>query len=409
MSNKTLSQYCSIGSSKRIFSRETSESGIPFYRGREITDLSQGKKPTTEKYITVEKYKELKKKYYMPQKGDILITAVGTIGNVWQVDTDEPFYYQDSISILIYNFSKNVYPEYIYYFLKSKKVQEFFLMSITNSVQKKLTIALLKNLPLNLPNYSEQKNKTKKLLLIDKKIRINKEIIDILNKKMMLEFKYWFNNFEFPDKEGKAYKSNGGKFEFNNKLNFNIPLDWKVGILNNSKISRIVDVGIDEFKGSKYYFSTSDIIESDYYLNNKITFDTRESRANMQPLSESVWFAKMKNSVKHISFISDSNLLSNVILSTGFTGIEAINNSFAYIHCVINSQYFEHMKDMIATGSTQSSITNSTLKYINLLIPDNQTISRFNEKYKNYIGKIYQLREENTKLRNFRDFLINFL
>ena len=90
-----MSCIADISSSKRIYANEYQEIGIPFYRSKEIIELGHNKKPSIELFISKSRYEEIKDKYGIPKKGDILITAVGTIGETWIVDTDEPFYYKD--------------------------------------------------------------------------------------------------------------------------------------------------------------------------------------------------------------------------------------------------------------------------------------------------------------------------
>ena len=90
-----LGNMCEISSSKRIYAHEYCKDGIPFYRGKEITEKGKGNEISIELYISQERYLELKDKYGVPKIGDILITAVGTIGNIWVVDNDSPFYFKD--------------------------------------------------------------------------------------------------------------------------------------------------------------------------------------------------------------------------------------------------------------------------------------------------------------------------
>ena len=100
----TLSE---IGSSKRIFANEYVSEGIPFYRSKEIRELGNRERPSIELYISYEKYNEIKTKYGLPKKNDILIAAIGaTIGYTWIIDTDSPFYYKDGNLILISNIKK---------------------------------------------------------------------------------------------------------------------------------------------------------------------------------------------------------------------------------------------------------------------------------------------------------------
>lgn len=92
---ENMNSLCTITSSKRIFANEYCEEGVPFYRGKEITELSKGLPISIELNISQKRYEEIKKEFGVPSVGDILITAVGTIGNIWVVSDDRPFYFKD--------------------------------------------------------------------------------------------------------------------------------------------------------------------------------------------------------------------------------------------------------------------------------------------------------------------------
>ena len=90
-----LGSLLEITSSKRIFKDEYVDNGVPFYRTKEIVELSKGNKISLELFISENRYDEIKLKYEIPQIGDILMSAVGTIGVMWTVDTQKPFYFKD--------------------------------------------------------------------------------------------------------------------------------------------------------------------------------------------------------------------------------------------------------------------------------------------------------------------------
>ena len=93
--DEKMYNICTITSSKRIFANEYCEDGIPFYRGKEISELSKGLPISVELSISYDRYEEIKSEFGVPLVGDILITAVGTIGNIWVVNDDKPFYFKD--------------------------------------------------------------------------------------------------------------------------------------------------------------------------------------------------------------------------------------------------------------------------------------------------------------------------
>lgn len=90
-----LDEIAIVKSSKRVYKSDYVDEGIPFYRSKEVIEKSKTIEPITELFITREHYEKLKELTGVPEKGDLLITAVGTIGEIWEVDTEEPFYFKD--------------------------------------------------------------------------------------------------------------------------------------------------------------------------------------------------------------------------------------------------------------------------------------------------------------------------
>lgn len=80
-----LDDLFKVGSAKRVMKAQWQSEGVPFYRGREITKLSSQGCVDNDLFITEELYSEYKDKYGAPSAGDIVITAIGTIGNSYIV------------------------------------------------------------------------------------------------------------------------------------------------------------------------------------------------------------------------------------------------------------------------------------------------------------------------------------
>lgn len=146
-----LENLCDIGSSKRIFLKEYRQKGIPFYRSKEIIELSKGNSINTEIFIDSEKLNEIKNKYGIPRKNDILLTSVGTLGTVYLVQSNDEFYFKDGNLTWFKNF-KNDTNKYIYSFLKSNLGRKAFDEITIGSTQKALTISALKQIKILVPN-----------------------------------------------------------------------------------------------------------------------------------------------------------------------------------------------------------------------------------------------------------------
>ncbi|WP_434303727.1 restriction endonuclease subunit S [Clostridium botulinum] len=144
MKEVRLGDICNIKSSKRIYQSEYTDKGVPFYRGKEISELCRGENPKVELHISRDRYNELESKFGSPKKGDLLITSVGTIGNTWISDGRE-FYYKDgNITQIVDNDRINT--KYFSYLFKSDILKRQYMKGSTGTAQVALTIEKLNNL-----------------------------------------------------------------------------------------------------------------------------------------------------------------------------------------------------------------------------------------------------------------------
>ena len=160
---KKLKYIAEITSSKRIYEYEYVDSGIPFYRGKEITALKNNQKIENFIYISEKRYNELKEKYGVPSKYDILITAVGTVGNAYTIEDDKPFYFKDGNLLWLKDIKE--YPKFVEYLFECNK--NILLNNFFGSVQHALTISRLENLTFYFPPLDEQKRIASALSKID--------------------------------------------------------------------------------------------------------------------------------------------------------------------------------------------------------------------------------------------------
>lgn len=257
---------------------------------------------------------------------------------------------------------------------------------------------------------SKQKKIGALLKTIDSKVYNNEAIAQQLESMAKTIYDYWFLQFEFPNEDGKPYKSSGGKMVWNEELQREIPAGWEVASLANNSLTKLIKPGIKEFNGTKRYLATADVNGTAYSIGSNITFDNRESRANMQPTLNSIWFAKMKDSVKHLYLNKELNsIIKETILSTGFCGIQCDEYSFEYLASFIESDYFEKVKDQLAHGATQQAVNNADLQSIKLVIPSEEIVDKFHQVTKGMFSLISKNKVENTYLTALRDFLLPLL
>jgi type I restriction enzyme S subunit len=151
-----------------------------------------------------------------------------------------------------------------------------------------------------------------------------------------------------------------------------LPEGWKIVSLGDKQYFEILSSGIKEFKDKKMYISTKCINGNKIIdVESEITYSNRPSRANMQPVMNSVWFAKMKNTIKVYAFTEENEEeIEKYILSTGFCGIKCKDKiTTKYLEQFFMSSFFNKIKDSLVTGSTQQDIKNEAIAKIPIILP----------------------------------------
>lgn len=338
-------------------------------------------------------------------KGTLCITIAANIAETGILAY--PMCFPDSIVGFTANkkVSSESFMYYIFEYLK-QQIQN----QASGSIQDNINIEYLTNLNLRVPEKKTQDKIVDTLSILDKKISSNYAIVNKLQLMSLTIYDYWFLQFEFPNEEGKPYKSSGGKMVWNEELQREIPDGWKVNDLSNNTLTKVIKPGIYEFEGTKNYLETADVLGTEFTEGEIISYDNRASRANMQPTENSIWFAKMKNSVKHLFLNEEMKpLIGKTILSTGFLGLQCSNESFEYIATYIKSKYFEKTKNQLAHGATQQAINNTDLKGIKIVIPNDSVLNQFHKKTKKIYGLISQKKMENVELSSIKNFLLPLL
>ncbi|WRF21717.1 restriction endonuclease subunit S [Helicobacter pylori] len=305
--------------------------------------------------------------------------------------------------------NKKIYFEFLYYLLKYHKNN---LINMGEGT----TIKGIYNIALGLfkvkipPTYYEQQKIARVLSVLDQKIENNHKINELLHKILELLYEQYFVRFDFLDENNKPYQTSGGKMKFSKELNRLIPNDFEVKTLGDNPLCNTIKTGVTPFK-QKVYYETKHIQET-LSLNQglKVSYNKRPNRANMQPTIYSVWFAKMKDTKKHL-FLNQhmQSWIKESILSTGFCGLQCQKHTFEYIASTIKYSPFETRKNNLATGATQKAINIEMLDYIFILIPNKELLDNYSKITKPLYEKISNNTIETQTLTALRDFLLPLL
>lgn len=382
-----------------------STEGIPFITISNIT--GQNKLSFEDTMFVPKSYYDKLSETKKARKGDILYSVVGSFGKTVYVDFEMPMVFQRHIAIL--RPKSDVNGKYLYYTMLNPQFYRMVDKLAIGCSQRTVTLDTLRNIEVNLPDKDIQDKMVGVLSLIDEKIDINNNVNDNLEQQLMLLYDYWFTQFDFPDNDGNPYQTSGGKMVWNDILKRNIPENWKVQSVISNCLSSIIKPGVEIFN-TKTYLATADVKGTSISTGTIVDYDGRESRANMQPSINSVWFAKMKNSIKHLYLNKEMQpIISSCILSTGFCGLQCNEISFEYIASYVSNAYFEIHKDMLAHGATQEAVNNDDLAGVHIIIPEDTVLHAYHEATQAIYAQISKNICENQELVKLRDWLLPML
>jgi type I restriction enzyme S subunit len=196
-----MDQLCEITSSKRIFAADYVSEGVPFYRGREVTEKYKGNLDvSTELFITEEKFVEFERKFGAPKLGDLLLTSVGTLGSVYVVKPGDRFYFKDGNLTWFRNF-KGLDSQFLFYWIGSPQGKAELQKCTIGSSQSAFTIVLLKGIEIALPTLPVQQRIATILSAYDELIENSQRRIKILETMARSLYREWFVRFRFPGHE----------------------------------------------------------------------------------------------------------------------------------------------------------------------------------------------------------------
>ncbi|MCK9333495.1 MAG: restriction endonuclease subunit S [Candidatus Cloacimonetes bacterium] len=202
------------------------DSGVPLLDGSNITRFKLVEDKF--KFVSVEKSNQLKKAN--AKRGDVVVTHRGTLGQISYIPEDSKYdkYLISQSQFRVCFKDEIVNPVYMVYYFHTKEGQKK-LLSFASYVGVPALAQATSNfrlLEVSLPDLSEQERIISFLDVIEQKIDLNTKINYELESLAKTIYDYWFLQFEFPDANGKPYKSSGGRMVWNNELKKEVPEGW---------------------------------------------------------------------------------------------------------------------------------------------------------------------------------------
>ena len=193
-----MRELCEITSSKRIYAADYKPDGVPFYRGKEISEKFKGNLDvSTELFIDRDKFEQIRHRFGAPIGGDLLLTSVGTLGSPYVVNNGEEFYFKDGNLTWFRKFN-HLESQFLYYWLQSSQGKAELKKCTIGSSQSAYTIVLLKEMEITLPPLPVQRKIAAILSAYDDLIENNLRRIKILEEMAQNLYREWFVKFRFP-------------------------------------------------------------------------------------------------------------------------------------------------------------------------------------------------------------------
>lgn len=380
-----LGEVCEITSAKRIFAKEYKTFGIPFFRGKEVTEKFKGNEISTELFITKEKYEEIREKYGVPVYNDILLTSVGTLGNPYLVEKDFEFYFKDGNLTWFKNFNE-INSKFLFYWIVSPQGKENLSHARIGSTQQAYTMTALKKVVIIKPTLPEQKAIANILTAFDDKIENLQDQNKTLEQTAQTIFKEWFGKYKIDDA---------------------LPDGWRVG--NLEVVTKVVGgttpstKNEDFWNGNIFWSSPKDLSNNEYiYL---LSTEKKITESGLKKISSGL--------------LPKNTLLLSSRAPVGYlalTNIElAINQGYI---AILPSQYFsnyytflwlkKNMKKVIsaANGSTFLEISKSAFRNIDCVIPKKSKIEDFDKIVAPFFKKTLSNQMQIQTLKKTRDTLL---
>ena len=365
---------------------------------------------------------ELQRGYDLPssqmKKGDILVAGsngvigyhnearsnhpcitVGRSGSVGKVHYYEQATWAHNTALFVKDFKGND-PKYLYYFLKNLHLDKMFDKgsSVVPSLDRKVVHSL------NVPCHKDidcQKRIAAILSKIDRKIELNCAINQNLEAMAKQLYDYWFVQFDFPNEEGKPYKSSGGNMVWNEKLKRNIPIGW-----NNGTLIDIANITMGQSPDGTSY---NEIGEGVLFYQGSTDFGMRFPSVRQYTTALSR-FAKKGDILMSVRApVGAVNIANNdCCIGRGLSALNSKIGSTTHLYYILNDLRIA-FDQRNAAGTTFGSITKEDLYNLPIVIPAKEVISAFDKICSPMFDRQMLLGEEIDTLIKQRDELLPLL
>ena len=341
-------------------------------------------------------------KEYLCSKGDLVVAmteqAAGLLGSTAIVPEDNRYLHNQRIGLISCNESLN--KDFAYYLFMTQSVRQQISRSASGTKVKHTSPEKIYDVQVDIPKIQTQKNIAFFLSSLDKKIQINNQINQELEAMAKTLYDYWFVQFDFPDQNGKPYKSSGGKMVYNPELKREIPEGWGV-----ENLFHIADVQYGYPFSTDYFNSTGEgvpVIRIRDILGNAITNYSTEEVEDRYKINVGDVLIGMDGNFHMNYWIKEDCYLNQRVVKV---------NSDKLPNMVLKYQIepFIKLREKSVSRTTVGHLSDKDLKAINVILPKDKYLSSIFEKFESLLENIIINQQQNQELTQLRDWLLPML
>lgn len=356
--------------------------------------------------------------YYAIQKRskvsqwDILFSMIGSVGEIYLEKKSSIPYAIKNVGV--FSCEDEYEAKWLYYYFKSPQSKQFIQNYLNGAVQKFLPLGTLRNFPV-LPYNDKYKFRIDLLSALDYKIELNNRINDELEAMAKTVYDYWFMQFNFPDKNGKPYKTSGGKMVWNEELNREIPHGWEVKNLKTEiEIQRGISYTSKEINGDGIPMINLNSFNLDgtYKSEGVKTYSGKYSEKNIVKSGDLLIAAT--DVTRNADIIGRAILVpdyykEHLVFSMDIAKIVSENIPSSFLMMLFNSAHYHNYIKWYATGTIVLHLNLDGVNRYQTELPPTSLLKQFDSFYLPIANRIYMTAKENQKLSKLRDWLLPML
>jgi len=310
--------------------------------------------------------------------------------------------------------TSKLHPEYLMMWFRRPEFDRYTRFKSHGSARETFDWDEMCEVELPIPSIEKQRAIVKEYNTISNRIILNEQLNHKLEETAQALYKHWFVDFEFPNEEGKPYKSSGGDMVYNDELDKEIPEGWKVDPL----------VSFSEIKGGKRmpsgssltsetnahpYIKVSDLGTKKFaLLNDKFEYvpNDIQSKIGRYIVSEGDLIISIVGTIGIVKIINKSlnnaNLTENCMKITNFN---KLNSSYLYHYLMSNEGQNEI--EIRNVGAVQAKLPMYNIETFPIICPSEDIFQKFNKVSYTIDNNIQKLQEEEIYLLRIKDLLLS--